>query len=224
MANYAHLSLWFRDFNIERGIHHLEALLTLFPRSKDRSDFHLRIRSLDPSQAISLERELLPGPTEVQLLSCEFLHDDTSYEVTAFWDLWHWGQPEGLQLKWERNPTPVEFLLQGEQFDEGRFRATGHVLVRLGFEHYFTGHASILTGAAPDPDAFSSRTESEFAWALQDPQALQMYRQHTYENVQTLYAFLQAALKSLPVERHRLWSEGEADFGKLTERILAGLM
>lgn len=222
MANYAYLSLWFRDFTIERGAHHLEALLTLFPVSKARADYRLIIRSLDPSQGISLEREPLSDPAEVRELASQFLHDDTSFEVTAFWDLWQWRQPEGLKIEWEQKPSQVELLLQGEQFDEGRFRETGHVWLRLGPEHLFTGHAGALTGAELKPEDFTTRAENEFAWALQEPQTLHDYRSYTRKNIRIVCGFLREIETSLPLERYRLWSEGEAGFDKLTGEILAG--
>ncbi|MFB3094433.1 MAG: hypothetical protein ACE10O_01080, partial [Candidatus Acidiferrales bacterium] len=79
MANFAFLSLWFDDFTIQKGTHHLEALLTLFPLSAARRDFRLLIRSLDATQQPTLERDLLATPPAVRELAEQFLHQDTSY-------------------------------------------------------------------------------------------------------------------------------------------------
>jgi hypothetical protein len=222
MLNQSYLSLWFSDFTVERGTHHLEALLTLFPASATRPDLRLIIRGLDTTQSVTLERELDRDPAAIRSLASEFLHEDTGYEVTARWDLWQWEQQEGLKLEWTEQPSPVEFLLQGLEFDDKSYTDTGHVWIRLGAEHLFTGHAGMLTGDEIRPEDFTDRKENEFAWALQEPQNLHDYRRFTRENVRTLYGYLREIEKSLPVERLRLWSEGEQDFEELTEKILAG--
>ena len=222
MANQSYLGLWFGDFTIKRGLHHLEALLTLFPASATRPDLHLIIRSLDSSQSVSLEHELDRDPAAIREPTSEFLHEDTGYEVTAHWDLWQWEQQESLKLEWAERPSVAEFLLQGTEYDDGRSRDTGHLLLRLGAEHLFTGHAGVLTGAEIRPEDFTDRKENEFAWALREPRNLRGYQRFTRENVRTLYGYLQEIEKSLPVERRRLWSEGEPAFEELTEKILAG--
>ena len=221
MANLANLSFWFGDFTVERGTHHLEALLTLFPVSESWPDLRLVVRSIDPSQSVTMERELMADPEAVRELCADFLHEDNSYEVSAYWDLWLWEPAEGPRIEWSRPASGVEFILQGKEFDAGRWEETGHVWMRLGAEHLFTGHAGVMTGGEPRPEQAETRAESEFAWALQEPEALHEYRRHTRENVRQLYGFLDEASKSLPVERQRLWSEGETDFGTLTETILA---
>lgn len=221
MANFAFLSLWFHDFTIQKGTHHLEALLTLFPLSTARRDFRLLIRSLDTTQQPTLERDLLATPSAVRELAEQFLHQDTSYEVTAHWDLWHAHTTAGPSLEWNQTPSRVELLLQGEQFDQGRYRETGHVLLSLGFEHLYTGHADILSGAEVRPEDFTNRAEHEFIFALQEPQALEAYRRHTCENIRRLYSYLRQMEESLPTKERRLWSEGETDFARRTEQILA---
>lgn len=129
MANYAYLGLWFRDFTIERGVAHLGALLTLFPVSPTRPGFRLVIRSLDPAQSSTLEADMLAAPAAVEKLAAQFLHNDTSYEVTAWWELW---QARPAAPLWEQVPTPVGLLNQGEESDDARYRETGHVVCRLG--------------------------------------------------------------------------------------------
>lgn len=134
MANYAYLSVWLKDFNIQKGLTHLETALSLFPVSTQRPGFCLVVRSLDQTQSPSLEAELLATPPEVRLAANEYLHEDTVYEVTAHWTLW---LPRGEE-DWEEAPSPVEILLHGEQFDAGRFREAGHLQIRLGGEQLYT--------------------------------------------------------------------------------------
>jgi len=198
MANYAYLSLWFRDFTIEKGLTHLEALLGLFPVSAARpglpagqAGFRLVVRSLDLGQTPSLEADLLATPADVRTAASEFPHEDTAYEVTAYWDLW---QPRG-QADWEQGPAPAEIILRGEEFDPDRVAAErDHLQVNLGPENLY------LSPAGP-------------------PQDLSI--RYTRENVRRLYAFLRALEKQLPLSQRRLWSEGEPDFSARTEQLLA---
>lgn len=194
MPNYAYLSLWFRDFTIEKGAAHLEALLTLFPLSEARPGFRLVIRSLDPGQSPSLEADLLAVPEAVRKLANQFLHDDTAYEVTAHWDLWQAKAGPASGPGWEQRPSPVGLSLQGEEFDDACYRQTGHITLNLGSEHLYLGL----------PDA-----TVEFA------------RRYVRQNVRLLYAYLRQIEKGLPVAERRLWSEGEADFARRTEQLLA---
>lgn len=194
MPNYAFLSLWFRDFTIEKGLAHLEALLTLFPLSPARPGFRLLIRSLDEAQSPTLEAELLAAPGAVQKLAAQFLHDDTAYEVTAYWDLWQARPNAGAALDFQQAPSAVEFTLQGEAFDNARYRESGHVAVNLGPELLYLGPADI-------------------PW--------ETHHRYTRENVRRLYAYLRQVEKSLPIAERRLWSEGEVDFPGCTEEILA---
>ncbi|MFQ5778423.1 MAG: hypothetical protein ACE5IP_10500 [Terriglobia bacterium] len=171
MANYAYLSLWFRDFTIERGIAHLGALLTLFPVSDARPGFRLVIRSLDPAQSSTLEADMLAAPTAVEKLAGQFLHNDTSYEVTAWWELWQ-ARPAATP-GWEQRPAPVGLLLQGEEFDDARYRETGHVILNLGFEHLYT-----------DPAAGAAGLDISGRSAAQE----ESNRRYLRENVHRLYA------------------------------------
>jgi hypothetical protein len=198
VANYAYLSLWFRDFNIEKGLTHLEKALAHFPVSAQQpglpagqAGFRLVVRSLDPGQSPSLEADLLATPADVRAAAAEFLHDDTTYEVTANWELW---LPRG-EASWEQAPSPVEFLLAGEKFDAARYGEAGHLQVNLGPEQLYLG----LSDRAPE------------TW-------LRPVR----ENARRLYAFLRSLHEELPLAESRLWSEGEPDFGARSQQLLSG--
>lgn len=221
MADLAYLSIWFRDFTIERGTHHLEALLTLFPLAETRPDLWLVVRSLDPAQGVTAEEEMVAGPEFVRERCSEFLHEDTAYEVGAFWDLWQWKPTDGPALEWTRKPSAVEFVLQGTDYDSGRAAETGHIWIHLGAEHIYAGLGGILTGTELNPESATTRAESEFAWALQEPEEMNLYRRHTRENARQLYDLVREAKASLPVERLRMWSEGEADFEAMTQQIVS---
>ncbi len=183
MADYAYLRLWFKEFTIERGLHHLEALLQLFPQSAARPGFRLVVRSLGPEESPPLERDLIATPADVRALAGEFLHEDTAYEVTAYWDLW---QPPAGRADWKQAPLPVEFLLEGAEYDPGRNpEGREHIVVTLGPENRY------LSSEEPPDDA--------------DPRR---------ENARRLHLFLRDIQKSLPLARHSLWSEGRDDFAE----------
>jgi hypothetical protein len=50
---------------------------------------------------------------------------------------------------------------------------------------------------------------------------LKQYHQKTRENIQKLFAWVEAVEAALPVERSELWSEGEDNFEARLDAILA---
>jgi len=184
MADYAYLDLSFKEVSIERGLHHLDAVLQLFPQSAARPGFRLIVRSLGPGESPTLERDLIASPADVRALASEFLHEDTAYEVTAWWDLW---QPPAGRGDWKQSPSPVEFLLEGEEYDPSRDpEAREHLVLSLGLESFY------LAPEEPADDATHWRRE----------------------NARRLHVFLCDIRKSLPLARHSLWSEGREDFAE----------
>ncbi len=200
MADYAYLRLWSKEFTIERGLHHLEALLQLFPQSAARPGFRLIVRSLGPEESPTLERDLIATPADVRTVAREFLHEDTAYEVTAWWDLW---QPRERQTRmsapptennWEQAPAPVGFVLEGEEYDPSRDPETReHLVVTLGPENFYLAPEEPNDGDAPQRG----------------------------ENARRLHIFLRDIQKSLPLERHWVWSEGREDFAEATRRLIS---
>jgi len=222
MANYAYLSLWFENGSPQALLAEFEKLLAVFSVSPTEPGFRaLVIRAVGPTQPLLFEREFVPSAAAVRSLASEFLHPDCACELHAYWDLWRY-QLTGIQLRWQEAPSSVEFALHGEEYDAGVFGENGHVLITLGFEHLFTGHAGILSGsgAENDPEQFATRAEYEFVLALQEPETLETYRAKTCDNIRRLLAFERAIWKQLRIARRYLWSEGEADFQQRLEQIL----
>ncbi len=185
-----YLNLSFQGFTIERGLHHLEALLQLFPQSAARPGFRLVVRSLGPEESPTLERDLIATPADVRAVASEFLHGDTAYEVTAYWDLW---QPPAGRGDWKQAPLPVEFLLEGEEYDPSREPGVReHIVATLGPEDLY------LSSEEPQDDAGPRR-----------------------ENARRLHVFLRDIQKSLPLARLVLSSEGREDFAEATRRLVS---
>ena len=56
---------------------------------------------------------------------------------------------------------------------------------------------------------------------MSQPQNLREYHEKTRENIQKLMGWMRAAEETMPVERIRLWSEGEENFEARLDEILA---
>jgi hypothetical protein len=63
--------------------------------------------------------------------------------------------------------------------------------------------------------------EARFLMWMSQPKNLREYQQKTRENILKLMSWMRAAEESLPVERLRLWSEGEENFEARLDEILA---
>jgi hypothetical protein len=94
-------------------------------------------------------------------------------------------------------------------------------MVDLGFEHLFTGHAGLLTADAGRVAEPQHPEEARFLMWMSQPQNLREYQEKTRENIQKLMGWMRAVEGTLPVERFRLWSEGEENFEARLDEILA---
>ena len=200
----------------------LESLLETIPLSSTPPGFaSLTVRAVGPDEAPLLERDLRAGTVGaagVVELAREFPHGDCCYEVQAYWDLWTY---DSAADQWQLGPQPLEILLLGEQYDDQAWRELGHFWIYAGFEHFFTGHAGLL-GTATIEIAPQHPAESEFLGRMSRPGRLSDYRQKTQDNIRKLLGWVGQIDRTLPLERWRLWSEGEENFEARLESILAG--
>ena len=199
-----------------------EKLLETVPSSQSWPGFAwLVIRAVDPMEA-PLEELVLRGfpPTASELMAMagEHLHADSAYEVQANWDLWTYDLSTG---RWKRGAEWLELVCNGPEYDAGVCREAGHFLIALGMEHLFTGHGNLLgarSGAAAAPQ---HPAEAEFLQRMAEPERLREYHEKTRENIVTLFDWMQKIGAALPVERVRLWSEGEDNFEARLDEIVA---
>jgi hypothetical protein len=63
--------------------------------------------------------------------------------------------------------------------------------------------------------------ELQFHRWLRVPENLASYRERTRENGRALLEWMERVRATLPVERYRLWSEGEEDFEARLDDVLA---
>jgi hypothetical protein len=222
MPNRAYASLWIRGFTEENMLLHFEHFLAAVPLAASPPGFTgLVIRAIDFAEAPLEEHDLrgfMTTPAEVANLAREHHSSDVCYEVGARWDLWI---RDKESASWKIQPSRVDISCYGPEFDGGVFAESGHFLVDLGFEHLLTGHAGLLVaedGRVAEPQ---HPEEARFLMWMSQPQNLREYQEKTRENVQKLMAWMRAVEGALPVERFRLWSEGEENFEARLDHILA---
>lgn len=222
MANQSYLSVWCKEFREEQMLERFGAFLATVPFSATKPGFtSLVVRAVDAAEAPVLEDDLRGAPPDaagiVEIIRSQ-VYSDSSYEVGANWDLWEF---DPLTAKWSNEPHRLEISCYGEDYDEGFWRENGHIEVNFGFEHLFTGHAGLLGIRQIGQRLAESPEEARFLEAMAWPENLQAYQEKTRENIRKLLDWIRRIEKAVPVERVRLWSEGEENFEARMEEILA---
>jgi hypothetical protein len=222
MSNLAYLSVWCREFPEEKMLERFGQFLATVPFAASKAGFtYLTIRAVDASEPLVLEQDLRSAPMDaagIVELTQDHLHSDSSYEVRSHWDLWI-AEDEGGG--WKQAPQPLEIFCHGEGYDDGFWRDNGHIQVNLGFEHLFTGHAGLLGYRRGARAAAESPEEARFLESMAWPENLERYQEKTRENIRKLLEWSRRIEQALPVERSRMWSEGEENFEARLEEILA---
>ena len=193
MPDPLYLSLWFPDFSGPAILPHLLAALQQFPFSAERPGItYLAVQPVSWNEATVLERRFLPGvtPEEAVVATADLVHDDYAYLLDAYWDLW---TPDETAQQWRLAPSPVKFILQGEEFDEGTYQQTGHIQIDFGLDSSF----------------------------LQENVALTEENQvKVRANVAKLVEFTMKAEKNTRTSGRLLWSESEEN---LAQKLIARL-
>lgn len=220
MSNQAYLTVWCKNFSEEHILEDFAKFLVTVPFSSTRPGFtYLIVRAVDSSEAPLLEQDLRSAPLDsagIAELAKEYLNSDVSFEVRSDWDLWVLDE----QSKWKSEPQPLEIFCHGEDYDDGFWRENGHCQVNLGFEHLFTGHANLLGMRKGERAPAQSLEEARFLETMAWPENLQRYQEKTRENIKKLIDWTRKIEKSVPVDRLKLWSEGEENFEARLEEIL----
>jgi hypothetical protein len=222
MPNRAYASVWVRDFSEANMLPHFEHFLATVPLASAPPGFTgLTIRAVDFTETPLEEQDLrghLTTPAEIIELAREHNSSDVSYEVAARWDLW---VRDVETAGWKKSPERLDLVCYGPEYDGGAFAESGHFMADLGFEHLFTGHASLLAGENSQVAQPQHPEEARFLMWMSQPQNLREYQEKTRENIQKLMGWMRAVEEALPVERFRLWSEGEENFEARIDEILA---
>ncbi len=216
------MSVWSKNFTEATMLEQFGQLLETVPFSAERPGVtELVIRAVDPAESSLVERDLRNQPLgadAVMELAGKHLHADSAYEVQTHWDLWVY---EAGPRRWQQRPQQLAIICHGEEYDGGACAEAGHFLAEVGFEHLFTGHAGLLGWHVENVTAPQHPAEAEFLNVMQRPENLREYHQKTRENIQKLMDWMRAVEETIPVERYRLWSEGEENFEARLDEILA---
>jgi hypothetical protein len=222
MPNRAYASIWIRNFDEANMLSQCERFLATVPVAASQVGFtELVIRAVDSSES-PLEEHDLRGqgvtPAEIIELAREHVASDVCFEVTALWDLWI---REMESASWKKKQERLQLFCFGLDYDHGIFAESGHFMADLGFEHMFTGHAGLLStesGRVAQPE---HPDEARFLMWMSQPQNLREYQEKTRENIEKLMTWIRSVEETLPIERIRLWSEGEENFEARLDEILA---
>jgi hypothetical protein len=222
MPNRAYASFWVRNFDVANMLSHFEHFLATVPVAAGPVGFtELVIRAVDGTESPIEEFDLRSQgftPAETVELVGVHLASDVCLEVAALWELWI---RDMESASWKKKTERLRLFCFGPDYDQGIFAESGHFMADLGFEHMFTGHAGLLlaeTGHVARPE---HPEEARFLMWMSQPQNLREYQEKTRENIQKLMAWVRLVEESLPVERIRLWSEGEENFEARLDEILA---
>jgi hypothetical protein len=187
------LSLWFSDFAGPAMLPHTLAVLQLFPFSELRPGItYASVQPVSWNEASILERRFTPGiePEEAMTIVADLIHDDYAYVFDAYWDLW---MPGDTPNEWRLLPSPVKFIVQGEEFDEGAQQQTGHIQIDFGLDAPFLQENVELTEETKDK---------------------------VRANVAKLVEFTMKAEKNTRASGRLLWSESEEN---LAQKLIARL-
>lgn len=193
MPDSLYLSLWFPDFSGPAVLPHILAVLQQFPFSTQRPGItYAAVQPVSWSEATVIERRFTPGvgPAEALTVVADLIHDDYAYILDAHWDLW---TPDDAGSEWKMQPTPVKFIAQGEEFDDGNNEQTGHVQIDFGLDSPFLQENVALS----DETQFKVR-----------------------DNVSRLVEFAMKAEKNTRATARLLWSESEEN---LAQKLVARL-
>jgi hypothetical protein len=225
MANRAYIRIWVRDYSEAMMLDQFEKLLSTIPFSASKPGIlSLTIQAVDMSETPLAEWDLCGRPLDASAVVAkarEHRHSDTAFFAQAFWDLWSYDLTSG---RWQKQPQELTLTCFGLDFDSGVSAETGHLEVYIGFEHMFTGHAGLLVSR--DVSNVSSEhlvepIEAEFLAVMSREENLRQYHQKTRENIQKLLDWVRVIEKVIPVDRVLLWSEGEENFERRLDEIVA---
>jgi hypothetical protein len=193
MADSLYFSLWFSDFSTEEMLVRTLSVMRQFPFSTGLpgiTDFELH--PVAWTEATIFEQRFHPGaaPEVAIAVAADLLHEDYAYVFEANWDLWTPQMPHG---QWVLLPSPVRFIVRGEEFEEGESQTQGEVQLDFGLDTPFLYEELKLT------QEVESRVRA---------------------NVQMLVDFINRVEKSPIASTRLLWSEsGENLAQKLVGRL-----
>jgi len=145
VADPLYLSLWFSDFEGDEMLPRALAVMRQFPFSAQQPGISgVALHPVSWNEATILERRFKPGvtPEAAVLIASDLLHEDYAYVFEAAWDLWVFTDAERT---WQLKPSPVKFIVHGEEFEGGAYETEGHIQVDFGLDSPFLQEQLQLT-------------------------------------------------------------------------------
>jgi hypothetical protein len=193
MADSLFLSLWFSDFETDQMLAHALRVMQQFTFSKSIPGITgVAQHPITWEQPTILEQRFRPGiaPEEAIVTMADLLHEDYAYVFEANWDLW---TPQTTDGDWSLLPERVQFIVRGEEFEEGEAEAEGQVQIDFGLDTPFLHEELDLT------EELESRVRV---------------------NVQVLVDFINKVEKNAGTMTRLLWSESDETLAqKLISRL-----
>jgi hypothetical protein len=193
MPDPLYLSLWFPSFDLEEMLPRVLAVMQQFPFSLEQPGIsYVALHPVSWDEATILEQRFHPGiaPAEAVQIASDLLHEDYAYLFEAFWDLWILAE-DGKT--WALQPSRVNFLVHGLEFDDGVYQQDGHIQLDLGLDTPFLHKGVRLNSEA------EARVRA---------------------NVQKLVDFATKAQQNSGATGRLLWSDSDENFAqKLIARV-----
>jgi hypothetical protein len=208
MADQLYLSLWFPNFRFDTLPAALVSVLrqfalisgekrvaaaTVYPISFNETPIYQRIYVND-DRAQSTEDSIIENAVAE---ATEQLHDDMAYEFEMKWKLW---RPDpgsapssdvALDALWRPQPSTVQIIGFGPEFDQATYEQNGHIRVDFGLDT---------------------------PWVMdEDDEALdEVAQKHIQQNIEMLLAFTLSVEKNSGISSRLLWTESESPSPKST--------
>jgi hypothetical protein len=193
MPDNLYLNLWFSDSELVETFAHAAAVMQQLPFSAQLPGISgVAVHPISWSEATILEDNFRPGisPEEAVTIAAGLLHEDYGYVFEAYWDLWSPLTPQG---EWTLRPSPVRFVVRGDEFEDAESDVQGQLQVDFGLDAPFLYEELQLS------EELESKVRS---------------------NVQKLVDFTALVEKNSGAKTRLLWSESEENLAqKLINRL-----
>ena len=193
MPDNLYLNLWFSDPELIETFAHAAAVMQQLPSSAQLPGVSgVAVHPISWSEATILEENFRPGitPEEAVTIAAGLPHEDYAYMFEAHWDLWSPLTPKG---EWTLRPSPVKFIVRGDEFEDAESDVQGQLQVDFGLDAPFLYEELQLS------EELESKVRS---------------------NVQKLVDFTALVEKNSGAKTRLLWSESEENLAqKLVSRL-----
>jgi hypothetical protein len=193
MPDNLYLNLWFSDSELVETFAHAAAVMQQLPFSAQVPGVSgLAVHPISWSEATILEDNFRPGisPEEAVTIAAGLPHDDYAYVFEGHWDLWSPLTPQG---EWTLRPSPVRFVVRGDEFEDAESDVQGQLQIDFGLDAPFLYEELQLS------EELESKVRS---------------------NVQKLVDFTALLEKNSGAKTRLLWSESEENLAqKLVNRM-----